>query len=83
MFETHMEIGEPIIISEIFKTLKSVEQVLDVISIEVTNKTGTPYSLENFSIQANTSNDGRIIYIPETHIFELKYPDVDIVGTVR
>ena len=81
-FDVNFEMGEPIVISEIFKVLKSVQSVLDVAQIDVVSKVGGLYSLEDFDMQMNRSRDGRTILIPETHIFELKYPNVDIVGTV-
>ena len=81
-FDINFEMGEPIVISEIFKILKSVQSVLDVVQIDVVGKVGGLYSLEDFDMDSNRSRDGRTILIPETHIFELKYPNVDIVGTV-
>ena len=81
LYYINFEIGEPIIVSEIFKTLKSVEQVLDVVKIDIVTKVGGLYSGELFDIKKNKSRDGRMIRIPETHIFEIKYPNIDIVGT--
>ena len=82
LFTVKKEIGEPIYISEYYEALKRVPQVLDVISINVTNKNGYPYSGVSFSIDRNTSLDGRVITLPENYIFELKYPNRDIKGTV-
>ncbi|MDB4335860.1 hypothetical protein N9989_00145 [bacterium] len=82
LFTVKKEIGEPIYISEYYEALKKVPQVLDVISIKVVNKNGYPYSGVSFSIERNTSLDGRVITLPETHIFELKYPNRDIKGSV-
>ena len=82
LYVVKFEIGEPIIISEIFKALKSVPQVLDVVKIDLVTKIGGLYSSEEFDVKRNRSRDGRIVRIPETHIFELKYPEIDVVGTV-
>jgi hypothetical protein len=81
LYFTKFEVGEPIIVSEIFKALKSVDEVLDVVKIDIVTKVGGAYSNESYDIAKNKSRDGRMFKIPETHIFEIKYPNIDIVGT--
>jgi hypothetical protein len=82
-FRIHKEIGEPIIKTDYFKALKNVEEVLDVIKIDVVNKSGLPYSEVVHSIDENTTSDNRVVLIPRNHIFELKFPEIDIRGTVK
>tara|TARA_R100000353_G_C6358453_1_gene155468 strand:- start:43 stop:510 length:468 start_codon:yes stop_codon:yes gene_type:complete len=82
-FKIHKEIGEPIITTDYFRALKDVEEILDVTKIKVVNKFGLPYSEVVYSIDDNTTLDGRVILAPKNHIFELKFPDIDIKGTVR
>jgi len=82
-FRIHKEIGEPIIKTDYFKALKDVDEIIDVAKIKVVNKNGLPYSEVVFSIEKNTTVDDRVIIPPKHHIFELKYPDVDIKGTIR
>lgn len=82
LFVVHKEMGEPIYLSDYFKALKDVEEVLDVIDIQVVNKVGAPYSDLDFNIPQNTSPDGRVITPPRTAVFELKYPEIDIRGTI-
>jgi hypothetical protein len=82
LFTVKKEIGEPLYIADFYEALKKVPQVLDVTSISVVNKNGFPYSGMSFDIEANTSTDGRIISLPPDHIFELKYPNKDIKGSV-
>jgi len=77
------EIGEPIIITDIFKALKDVREVVDVVEVRIINKVAGAYSQVVFDIAKNTSADGRVITPPQTHIFELKYPNLDIVGTIK
>mgnify|MGYP003148607292 CR=1 FL=1 len=77
------DIGEPLRVSDIFKTLKNVDGILDVISVTVDRKTGSAYSTFSYDVKGNTSPDGRLILAKENVIFEIKYPDSDIVGTVR
>jgi hypothetical protein len=76
-------IGEPLRVSDIFKALKNVDGILDVISITVDRKTGSAYSTFSYDVRGNTSPDGRLIIAGENVVFEIKYPDSDIVGTVR
>jgi len=80
--ETTSEIGEPFYISEIFRILKEVDEVLDVVNVKITSKSGTNYTIYKHNIESNTSPEGRVIYIPHNSIWEVKYRS-DIVGTVR
>lgn len=82
LFVVHKEMGEPIYLSDYFKALKDVEEVLDVIDIQVVNKAGAPYSDLDFNVLQNTSPDGRVVTPPRTAVFELKYPEIDIRGTI-
>ena len=56
---------------------------MDVISISVKRKSGSLYSTFSYDIEGNTSPDGRLVLAQDNVIFEIKYPDSDIVGTVR
>ena len=80
--EIKPEIGEPFQITEIFKILKEVQEVLDVVNIKVTSKTGTQHATFMYDIESNISPEGRIIYIPHNCVWELKYKS-DITGNVR
>ncbi len=77
------DIGEPFRTSDIFRTLKNVDGILDVLSIKVNRKSGSLYSTFSYNIEANTSPDGRLVLAQDDVIFEIKYPDSDIVGTVK
>tara|TARA_R110002051_G_scaffold273624_1_gene334259 strand:+ start:1581 stop:3374 length:1794 start_codon:yes stop_codon:yes gene_type:complete len=83
LFRVSKEIGEPIIITDIFKALKDVREIVDVIDVRIVNKVAGPYSQVVFDIDKNTSVDGRVVTPPSTHIFEIKYPNIDIVGTIK
>lgn len=80
---TKYDIGQPFRTSDVFGTLKNVDGVLDVISIDIKRKDGSLYSSFSYDIKSNTSPDGRLILAKDNVIFEVKYPDSDIVGTVR
>ncbi len=79
---TPPEIGEPFQVTEIFRILKEVPEVLDVVNIKIVNRAGANYS--NFSIDMDTymGTEGRTLHIPNHVIWELKY-ESDITGTVR
>ena len=81
-FFMQREMGEPIVVSDLFKALKDVEEIIDVVTVNVVNKSGSPYSSLDYNIKENSSKDGRVIYAPRTAVFELKYPEVDIKGRI-
>ena len=81
--EVPPEIGESFFVSDIFKILKEVDEVLDVINVKITSKTGSGYnSTFQYDIESNLSPEGRFLHIPHNCIWEIKYTS-DIVGTVR
>ena len=87
MFAEKYDIGQPIYITKIYDVLNNLEEIVDVTDVKFTNKTGTSgnaiYSNSSISIKNYTSADGRILYAPENGIYELKYSDLDIKGTIR
>jgi len=76
-------IGEHISIADIYATLSSVEGVMTVSSVKITNKKGSNYSTVSFDINENTSPDGSSIIMPKNVVAELKYPSVDITGKIK
>ncbi len=80
--ETKPQIGEPFYLSEIFRILKEVDEVLDVINVKITSKSDANHSSFFYDIPSNTSPEGRVIYIPHDCVWQLKFRS-DITGTVR
>ena len=78
-----MNIAEDFSIIEIYKSLKEMDEIIDVIDVEIVNKSGNPHSDINFSIEANLSSDGRVVICPQNAVFEIKLPESDIKGTVK
>jgi uncharacterized phage protein gp47/JayE len=76
-------IGEPLYISDIYKALKDVDGVLDVVKVKINNKTGGKYSDASMLINQNLSPDGSYLIVPKNAVLELKYPEIDLVGKVR
>ena len=81
-FSNTKEIGEAIFITDITKTLRDVEGVVDVVSIKLENKVGGNYPGILYDIDKYISADGRYVNIPDNVIVELRYPNEDIRGAV-
>jgi hypothetical protein len=82
-FNRTYEIGEPILLTDIYKTLNDVEGVADTIDVKLEDVTGGFYSDVGFNVFDNLSPDGRILYAPEDCIFEVKYGTEDIKGSIK
>ena len=82
MFRTKYDMGEAFIISDIFSVLKNVDGVLDVKDVNVSQKHGSLYSTFMYRVEPNITPDGRLIKIPENAVFEIRYPNSDIVGSI-
>ena len=81
MNEITPEIGEHILLSEIFRILKGVPDLLDITRLSVEPKSSANHSSFVYDTTINRSADGRIIYIPKNCIWELKYSS-DIKGNI-
>jgi hypothetical protein len=78
----NIEFNQQIVISEIYYILQSIEGVQAVKSVEIENIYGGNYSNCVYDINANTKN-GIVYPSRELSIFEIKYPENDIKGTVE
>lgn len=79
---TPPEIGEPFQVTEIFRILKEVPEVLDVVNVKIVSKAGSSYSDYTIRPEDHMDTDGRMLVVPNDVIWELKY-ESDITGTVR
>ena len=81
----NFQIDQPIVKSDIVNIILNTIGVISLTSFKIAcltgSKDGRSYSNESISIKAQTSKS--ILYPPSGSIFELKYPDDDIVGHVR
>lgn len=78
-----MEIGESFSIIDVYKSLKEVDEVVDVVSVQIKNMFGDLYSGISFDIKENLSSDGRVLICPNNVVFEFKFPESDIKGTIK
>ena len=81
-FFNKMNIGEPLIVTDIYKILNGVPGVLDTTDVEVENKSGALYSNVYLDLNRHLSADRRILHVPKDHILEVKYPLDDIKGAI-
>ena len=77
------DIGENFNIIEIYKSLKELEEVVDVLDVEIVSKFGSPYTDLFLSIDEALTSDGRTVVCPDNAVFEIKFPESDIKGTVK
>jgi hypothetical protein len=77
------DIGENFNIIEIYKSLKELEEVVDVLDVEIISKFGSPYTDLFLSIDEALTSDGRTVVCPDNAVFEIKFPESDIKGTVK
>lgn len=78
------QINQPIVISNLFTELDKVEGVQTVVDVKIKNLYDTTlgYSQHAYNIKEATK-DGIIFPSLDPSIFEIKYPDNDIIGRVR
>jgi len=81
LFKIHPEIGESLMINDIYKALNQLDQVVDVTDVTIRTITGGNYSSVPYSINDNLSLDGRVLMIPSDYVYEIKFPASDIRGT--
>ncbi len=81
--KTSLYIGEPLYLSTFYNILNKLAGVTDVKKITIKNKSGGVYSSNSLNFDKILSKDGTYLKVPKNVILELKYPAIDIKGTVR
>jgi hypothetical protein len=76
------DIGESISIAEIYNILNKITGVVDVRSVKIIPKIGGSYSDTYINFDKATTYDGKYVNAPKNTIFEIKFPTLDIKGTV-
>jgi hypothetical protein len=82
-FTRTMFIGERFYITDVFTELNKVRGVADTVNVKLVSKSSGNYSESTLNIDKYMSLDGRYLSVPDNVILEIKYPDIDIKGTVR
>lgn len=83
LYKRTLEIGDPFYVTDIYNNLNKLDGIIDVTRVKIVQKTGANYSNEYFDVDFNYSDDGRYIKAPVDTVFELKYPTVDIKGSIK
>jgi hypothetical protein len=83
LLDNPYQIGESIVFGDFYRVLNKVEGVVDTVDISIESVAGASYSNAYYDFHGNTSPDGRRINGAENAAFELKFPNVDIKGSVR
>jgi hypothetical protein len=81
-FADPLMIGEPLYITDVYNYLNDVIGVVDATNVKIVLRTGGNYSDVFLDVTDAMSPDGRYISAPKNVAFEIKYPSVDIKGTV-
>ena len=76
------DIGETILITEFYKVLQKVPGIIDVVDLEIVGQSGASYSNLDYNFVQNLTPDGRRIAADANVVFELKFPNVDIKGSI-
>tara|TARA_R110000824_G_scaffold153294_1_gene324913 strand:- start:22021 stop:23823 length:1803 start_codon:yes stop_codon:yes gene_type:complete len=83
LLRNQYDIGESIVISDFYKVLQAVDGIVSVGTVEVTSQIGAAYSRVSYDFKRALSADGHRIEARKNMIFELKFPNVDIKGSIR
>lgn len=79
------QINQPVNLTRVRSLLSNVPGVLSIVDLQFLNRVGNfddrSYSSTVYNIRENTQNG--IIYCKENAIFQVKYPNKDIVGTAK
>tara|TARA_R110001583_G_scaffold16272_12_gene66698 strand:- start:7019 stop:8869 length:1851 start_codon:yes stop_codon:yes gene_type:complete len=85
MLIENFQIDQPVMKSDLLNIILNTSGVLSLVTFNIVNLTGAKganiYSKVTFSVTANT--DREIITPPPGSIFEVRYPDDDIIGIAR
>jgi hypothetical protein len=81
----YYQIDQPIIEAELINTIINVSGVLSLVNLTLTGLTGNilDRTYSDFSIDFQKSKLNGLYLGPQGSIFELKYPDSDIIGAAQ
>jgi len=77
------QVNEPIILKDLYILLDKVKGVQTVKNVEVVNLTGTSLGYSDFAYDVSGATVNEVVYPSiDPMVFELKYPNQDILGRV-
>ncbi len=78
----NFHIDQPIVLSDVTQVIYGIQGILSLNQIKFTNITGTKrnmsYSAVTFDVESNTRLG--LMFPPTGGIFEIRYPEIDIIG---
>jgi hypothetical protein len=81
-FSNQLYIGEPIYLTRLYSVLGKIDGVADVKKVSIYKKDGGRYSNTLFDFDEAMSMDGTYLKTPQNVVMELKFPKLDIKGTL-
>jgi len=81
-YSNQLYVGEPVYITRLYGILGKIDGVSDVKKVNINQKFGGIYSTTRINFDEARSRDGSYLNTPQNVIMELKYPNVDIKGTL-
>jgi len=82
LFAEKQYIGEPIYITTIYQTINRIQGVVDTLKVTPVIKQSANYSNLGLEIEDVLSKDGTYLKCPKNCVFEVKFPNQDLKGTV-
>jgi hypothetical protein len=82
-FDRKMYIGERFYVTDVYTELNKVRGVVDTVNVKLVSKRAGNYANTSLNIDQFMSLDGRYLSVPDNVILEIKYPKIDIKGTVK
>lgn len=82
LFTEKLYIGEPVYITKIYQTVNRVQGVVDTLKVAPLIKQSANYSNLGLEIDDVLSKDGTFLKCPKNCVFEIKFPDQDLKGTI-
>jgi hypothetical protein len=77
-----LDIGQSFSIANIYNVLNKLPGVLDTTSVTISGKSGGIYSSSNLNIDKLLTYDGKYVKAPKNVIYEVKFPLIDVKGTI-
>ena len=75
-------IGEPIYLTTIYQTINRVQGVVDTLKVTPIVKNSSNYSNLGLIVDDILSKDGTFLKCPKNCVFEIKFLDQDLKGTI-
>jgi len=82
LFAEKQYIGEPVYITTIYQTINRVQGVVDTLKVTPLIKQSANYSNLGLEIDDVLSKDGTFLKCPKNCVFEVKFPNEDLKGTI-